>query len=141
MSTNYPILSLTDAAGNVHYGRTYNWSSTGLPTDNAVVSIEFTLPASVSPGSQYALVLIATGIASDPIAFYRPVCVRYGLSNPGDGTYASSYNRFALATNAVRSGRTILFKYPGSTPERPTISKPMTVGAGGGFCNHWPLML
>lgn len=132
MNTNYPIVSLTDAAGNVHYGRTYNWSSTGVATGNVIVTTEFTLPANVSPGGLYVVAVIANGIASDPITFYGPVWVQHGLPDPGNGTYANPYNTLALAKGAVPSGGTILFKYPGSTPERPTIATPMMIGAVGG---------
>jgi len=52
--------------------------------------------------------------------------VQYGLVDPGDGTRARPYNTLARATNAVPPGGTILFKYPGSTPETMTIAKPMT---------------
>ena len=32
MSSNYPIVRLTDAAKDVYYARTYNWSNTGVAT-------------------------------------------------------------------------------------------------------------
>src|SRR5262249_55070654 len=41
MDSNYPLVRLTDGAGNVYYARTYNWSSTGLQTGSRPVTTEF----------------------------------------------------------------------------------------------------
>jgi hypothetical protein len=69
-STNYPIISLTDSSGSVHYARTYNWSSFGVATGGTTVTTQFTLPAELSPGSgNYSLKVIANGISSDPYDF------------------------------------------------------------------------
>ena len=134
MNSNYPLVRLTDGNGNVYYARTYNWSSTGVMTGNKPVTTEFTLPnvAYQGGGAAYSLVVVANGIASDPVTFYAPVWVQYGLSDPGNGTYSRPYNTLARGTNAVLSGGTILFKYPGSTPEKPRLAKPKTIGAVGG---------
>jgi hypothetical protein len=70
MATNYPIVRLT-SGGNVYYARTYNWSSTGVVTGNAPVTTEFSIPAGVPAGS-YSLVVVANGIASDPVASFNP---------------------------------------------------------------------
>ena len=68
MSSNYPLVQLTDADGNVFYARTFNWSSTGVATGAAVASTEFTLPAGINPGD-YSLSVVTNGIASDPVMF------------------------------------------------------------------------
>src|SRR5205085_10169171 len=47
MNTNFPLVRLTDSGGNVSYGRTFNWSSTGVQTGSALVSTDFTLPSGV----------------------------------------------------------------------------------------------
>lgn len=73
-------------------------------------------------------VLDAIGYSRTPV----PVWVQYGLGDLGNGTYARPYNTLARGTDAVQIGGTILFKYPGSTPEKPSLSKPMTIGAVGG---------
>ena len=118
----------------MYYGPTYNWSSTGVATANTVVSTECNLPMNILNGGPvaYSLVVIANGIASDPVTFDGPVWVQYGLPGPGNGTYATPYNTLALATSFVPVGGNILFKYPGSTPEKPRIGTPMTIGAVGG---------
>ena len=131
MDSNYPLVRLTGGSGNVFYARTYNWSSTSVMTGNRPVTTEFTLPAGLPVGS-YSLVVVANGIASDPVTFYSPAWVQYGLVDPGNGTYMRPYNTLAQGTNAVTAGGTILFKFPGSTPERPRLSKPMTIRAVGG---------
>lgn len=66
-ATNYPIVRLTSGS-NVYYARTYNWSSTSVATANAAVTTEFTVPATVPTGT-YSLVVVANGIASDPVSF------------------------------------------------------------------------
>jgi hypothetical protein len=66
MASNYPILCLTDANGNVSFARTFNWSSTGVATGSTPESVQFTLPATAVPGT-YLVSVIANGIASTPV--------------------------------------------------------------------------
>jgi hypothetical protein len=87
MSSNYPIVQLADASGNVFYARTFNWSSTGVATGNTVVSTEFVVPPTL-PGGQYSLVVIANGIASAPVSFTQPLSV-IG-STPAAGSIVST---------------------------------------------------
>jgi hypothetical protein len=63
MSSNYPIVRLSDANGNVSFARSFNWSSTGVATGPAAESVEFALPPAHDPGA-YLLSVIANGIAS-----------------------------------------------------------------------------
>jgi hypothetical protein len=67
MDSNYPLVRFTDGSGNVYYGRTTNWSSTGVLTGTNIVSTQFILP-SILPAGSY-LTVVANGIASDPVAF------------------------------------------------------------------------
>ncbi|HWF18993.1 MAG TPA: kelch repeat-containing protein [Verrucomicrobiae bacterium] len=93
MDSNYPLVRMTDANGNVYYARTANWSSTGVMTGNAVVTTQFWLPASLPPGT-YSLVAVANGIGSDPVLFpynTATIIVRAAIINGG----------FALSWNAV----------------------------------------
>ena len=50
MATNYPIVQLTNASGQVSYARTANWSSTGVATGSTPETVDFTLPARGWPG-------------------------------------------------------------------------------------------
>src|SRR5262249_12860043 len=68
MSSNYPLVRLVDADGNVLYARTFNWSNTGVATGDTPVSTYFTLPDGISAGT-YSLAVVANGIASDPVDF------------------------------------------------------------------------
>jgi hypothetical protein len=68
MNSNYPLVRLSDGAGDVYYARTYDWTSTSVMTGTTAVSTEFMPPVSLPPGS-YALVVVANGIASDPVTF------------------------------------------------------------------------
>ena len=133
MASNYPLVRFTGGGGIVHYGRTYNWSSTGVMTGSKIVTTEATLPVNVyvSPGT-YSLQVVANGIASDPVTFHEPVWVDFNYTvGPEDGSYAHPYDTLAKGVTAVSSGETIAIK-PGSSPETMTISKPMTITAIGG---------
>lgn len=72
MDSNFPLVRMTNSAGEVYYARTYGWTSTGVMTSNQVVSTEFALPASM-PAGTYSLVVVANGIASDPRPFTIPL--------------------------------------------------------------------
>jgi hypothetical protein len=64
---NYPIVRLTRfGTGDVHYARTFNWSSTGVATGSTPETVNFTLPAGMLPG-RYSLVESGAGVSSDPI--------------------------------------------------------------------------
>jgi hypothetical protein len=71
MNSNYPLVRVTDSAGNVFYERTYNWNSTSVQTGNRLVSTRFTNSAALPPGD-YSLVVVANGISSDAVAFTIP---------------------------------------------------------------------
>jgi hypothetical protein len=62
---NYPIVRLEDAAGNVFYARTRNWSSTLIGTAVASESVDFTLKPGVAPGN-YSIVVSGAGVSSRP---------------------------------------------------------------------------
>ena len=67
MSTNYPIIQLTDPLGTVSYARSFNWKP-GVATGSAIVSTQFVMPANV-PDGVFQLRVIANGIASQPRDF------------------------------------------------------------------------
>jgi hypothetical protein len=100
MSTNYPIIRLDDGNGNIFYARTYNWSSTGVATGNTLVSTDFTLPAGIPP-VEYALSVIASGIASDPVSFTVP-----GFGGPAAPTRVWLSNAVEAGANGIRITRT-----------------------------------
>lgn len=72
MDSNFPLVRMTNSVGQVYYARTYGWTSTGVMTSNQVVSAEFGLPAGL-PSGTYSLVVVANGIASDPLPFTIPL--------------------------------------------------------------------
>jgi hypothetical protein len=71
MATNYPIVQLKNATGQVFYARTYNWSSTGIAPGNIPRTVNFQLPAGLPAGS-YSLSVSANGIASQSVTFINP---------------------------------------------------------------------
>ena len=90
MNSNYPLIRMTNAVGNVYYARTFNWSSTGVMTGSAPESTDFTVPAGLPVGT-YSLVVVANGISSDPVTFTNltgppPQLVQNGGFETGDFT-------------------------------------------------------
>jgi hypothetical protein len=69
MSTNFPLVRLTDVSGNVQYLRTLNWNSTGVAIGAS--SVSFTLPPSLAQAAPatYLLQVVANGAASAPYVF------------------------------------------------------------------------
>lgn len=129
--SNFPLAWLTDSSGNVLWGRTYNWSSTGVRTGNRLVTTRWTLPANLAPGS-YSLSVVANGVSSDPVTFYGPVWVDFNSTIFIQlGTELFPYQTLGAGVNAVDPGGTIALK-PGHSAETMTISKPMTIIAVGG---------
>ena len=132
MDSNYPLVRLTDGSGNVYYARTYNWSSTSVQNGN-VVSTEVAIPVTL-PAGFYNLVVVANGIASDPISYYAPIWVDFtyfSFFNLYFGTYVFPYRFLADGISAVAVGGTISIKNDFHSPETMTISKPMTIRAYG----------
>ena len=69
MASNYPIVELTSASGQVYFARTFNWSSAAVATGNRPETTQFSLPAGM-PGGTYKLSVVANGIASSPLSMY-----------------------------------------------------------------------
>jgi hypothetical protein len=131
MDSNYPLVRLTDGGGNTVYGRTFNWSNTGVKPGNAAVSTEFTVPVLLNPGS-YPLVAVANGVISDPFTFLAPVWVDYNYVGATEsGTFLAPYKTLAHGRDNVVTGGTIFIK-TGHSAETLTINKAMTIVAYGG---------
>jgi hypothetical protein len=67
MSTNYPIVQLSNASNHVYYARTTDWTI-GVATGETSESTDFTLPVGL-PAGNYRLSVVANGIASRAVAF------------------------------------------------------------------------
>lgn len=63
MAENYPIVYLTNAAGNVYYCRSFNFSSMIPATPGEVETAQFTLPAALPHGT-YNLYVSLVGVSS-----------------------------------------------------------------------------
>ena len=65
--TNFPVVRITNTeSGAVTYARTSNWSSVSVAA-GAASSTDFTV-AKTTPAGESTLVVIANGIASQPVA-------------------------------------------------------------------------
>jgi hypothetical protein len=137
-ASNYPLVRFTDSSGNIYYGRTYNWSSTGVMTGSKIVTTEATVPAAVASSSEvFSLQVVANGNASDPVPFDAlAVWVDFNyLGSLQLGSYSNPYNALSNGVSAVSKGGTIAFKanvQPSVSHETMTISKPMTLISVGG---------
>jgi hypothetical protein len=61
-STNFPIVRITDSAGDVVYCKTHSWLG-GVATGSATVSAQFDIPTTIHTGAA-SLVVVANGIPS-----------------------------------------------------------------------------
>lgn len=64
-ATNYPLVRLTNGAGDVRYLRTTDFSTLGIATGNATVTAALQVPPGIPPGA-WNLTVVANGIASTP---------------------------------------------------------------------------
>lgn len=140
MDTNYPIVRLTSPgllppfAPHVRYARTFNWSSTGVRTGTLPVSTDFALPPDLVGGS-FSLVVVANGIASDPVTFNGHVWVDFNvLTLPflNLGTKDLPFNTLADGVSYVSEGGSIWIKSGTSSETINHLAKPMTIHAYGG---------
>ena len=68
MATNYPLVRIVNTATRkVRYLPTAHHSTMGVATGTTPVSTTVTVPGNV-PAGQYSLVVVANGIASDPVS-------------------------------------------------------------------------
>jgi uncharacterized repeat protein (TIGR03803 family) len=63
LSSNYPLVQITDANGVVSYARSFNWSSTGVAGGNMLQTTQFTPAAGIGP-APWQVKVIANGIPS-----------------------------------------------------------------------------
>jgi hypothetical protein len=127
MSSNYPIVRLTDSAGGVHYARTFNWSSTGVATGGLVETVKFQAPAGVNVASS-TLNVVANGITSD--AFFLGLRVSSAVPASGAGSVASVRVTFNEAIQpATFTADQAVLKGPGS------VTIPVTISAVAGSNN------
>ncbi|MGZ4987734.1 MAG: BACON domain-containing protein, partial [Limisphaerales bacterium] len=125
MDSNYPLVRLTNSAGNVYYARTFNWSSTGLMTGSAVVSTDFVLPAGLAAGT-YSLVVVANGNASDPVSFnFQPIIV----SVPASATEGSA-PLTGTVTLPIAPASDLTVNLSSSLPARAGVPATVTIAAG-----------
>jgi hypothetical protein len=98
MSSDYPVVRLTDSTGKVYYARTYNWSSSGPMTGTNIVATEFTVPTNLPVGI-YSLVVTANGNASAPVPFiFSPDAL---LVMPANGFYAAGTAGGPFTSSAI----------------------------------------
>lgn len=149
MDSNYPLVEFIDPNnGQVSYGRTFNWSSTGVQTGSAAESTDFALPDNLSLKT-YNLVVTASGVASAPVAFsfvqpsYLALCPGDDASltataPPGPATYQWLSNgvpipgQTGLTLNfiAATTNQSAYYSLKVTSATGYTISPPVPVSVG-----------
>jgi hypothetical protein len=128
MASNYPIIRLTDANGNVSYARTFNWSSTGVATGSMPESVQFTLPTADTPGP-YFVSVIANGIASAPVLDVLVGSGNYNLAlrlDANDPTSIDLLNGGALQGKFSMSAFSSLIITGSNTANTVTLNTPLS---------------
>jgi hypothetical protein len=71
-ATNYPIVRITNhATGHVFWGRTHDRDNLNITPGSTIITTALDIPANLEPGTS-DLVVIANGIASDPVEINHP---------------------------------------------------------------------
>ena len=136
MATNYPVIQLTDSAGNVTYARTTNWSTNKIFAvgDTTPETVNFTLPAGKTLSDFKSVIVTSNGI---PSAAASPVVLGNTDENvtiqvnPLDSTQVQ-----VLVTNT----NTVVATYPNNSPNPITVvgdanNNIVTVNEGNGVVN------
>ena len=103
MRSNYPLIRMTNSAGQVYYARTFNWSSTGVVTGSTPETTQFALRG--LPGGTYSLVVVANGNSSAPYSFTTVAPqmtpgTGFAAAGPVTGPFDISSQTYSL-TNAL----------------------------------------
>ncbi|HWZ94091.1 MAG TPA: chitobiase/beta-hexosaminidase C-terminal domain-containing protein [Opitutaceae bacterium] len=114
MDTNWPIVRLkNNVSGNVYYAKTFGWTPGVVATGTTPVATDFSVPAGL-PAGTYALVVVANGNSSDPVAFPPSgLTAATPTFSPPAGTYASAQT---VTITTTTSGASIRYTTDGSTP-------------------------
>lgn len=164
MSTNYPIVRITDASGNVYYARTYNWSSTFVAQGGTLQSTQFKVPAGLPTGT-LTLQVVANGIASYSVPFGTSSIYSYvanenqtvNFTAPADaafGAIGSFFYRYAQKGSftfsnttfggdpifgVVKSGYSKPFTQSAPEGSSATFTQPIEAayGANGAYFFNW----
>jgi hypothetical protein len=71
-STNYPLVRMTNTcSGKVYYARSYDFSTMGVATGNAMACCNFSTAG--IPDGEYSLAVVANGISSLPVTVQFPM--------------------------------------------------------------------
>jgi hypothetical protein len=125
MATNYPLVRMTKNANDqVTYCRTSNHTtvnsqgntvpSMGVATGAAVITTTVNIPSSLPPGA-YSLVVVANGIASDPVSVRVTEPDRVFARAP-DRVFARKQALTPAERRAVKAAGTILAEESGDGP-------------------------
>lgn len=140
MATNYPIVRLTNIANQtVYYLRSFDFSSMGIATGTTIQTATVQVPPDVKPG-QYNAVVIANGIASQPVSVRVVAFDCFMLadrSSYAQGEIQSLINEngtpvtidpalYVVVEGVKPSDLSLTPSNLGNPPNKPTISDPVS---------------
>lgn len=146
MDSDFPLVEFIDTDnGHIDYGRTFNWSSTGVQTGGAIETTEFALPAGLLPKT-YEFKVIASGVTSAPVAFSfvtpNPLEMCPGESNalsvipsPLPATYQWLFNGNSIAG---QTNSTLILPYA-TTNQSGLYSLKLTTGGSSTISQSVPV--
>ena len=112
MSSNFPIVRLVGTGNRVYYGRTFNWSSTGVATGSTPVTTQFTLPATLPEGT-YQLSVVANGIASNPVSFPYTLATHFSVTSTASNPQVAN-TPFSVTVRALNDSNQTVTTYRGT---------------------------
>jgi len=131
MTTNFPVVWLSDASGHAYYCRTYNFDQMA-PRPNTLGSTAFRIPATVPDGA-YTLHLSANGVEATntaPIAFAGPrVVALTGTTGQAPGFIA----RMNVYLSAPAPAGGVLVNLRSTEPTVASVPSTITVPEGMTF--------
>jgi hypothetical protein len=139
MDSNFPLVRFTAANGIVRYGRTYNWSSTGVMTGTNILTTECTVPSGASVND--SIQVVANGNASDPVALNYALngitWVDFNFGGTENGTFNNPWSSLSQGNFFSPSGGLIEIK-AGSSSETLRLAKPARIVSYGGTARIGP---
>ncbi len=114
MATNFPLVRLTATNGRVYYGRTFNWSDTGVasPGSTTPETTQFTLPATLPEGT-YRLEVVANGIASSPVSFEYTLATHFSVTSTAANPQVAN-TPFSVTVRALNASNQTVTTYRGT---------------------------
>ncbi len=132
-ATNYPIVRITNrATGHVFWGVTHDRDNLNITPGNTIITTALDIPANLEPGTS-DLVVIANGIASDPVEINHPpvTTASFGGTTGSNGWFVSGAQVTLSATDQDAPGDVATTYYTIDGGAVQIYGDPFTVSGNG----------